>query len=70
MYNIYPTIAEYEHTDLGGNSTLFKVKTPDGEVVDVVVDTTASLENFALGGTLEAYNSDVIGHLIYALENK
>ena len=69
MYIIHPTIAEYEHTEIDANSIEFKVQKYDGDVVDVVVDTTASREQLALGGTLEAYNIDVIGHLLYALEN-
>ncbi len=69
MYRIYHTIAEYEHTELDANSIEFKVETDAGDVVDVVVDTTASREQLALGGTLETYNTDVIGHLLYALEN-
>jgi hypothetical protein len=69
MYRIYHTIAEYEHIELDANSIEFKVETDAGDVVDVVVDTTASREQLALGGTLEAYNIDVIGHLLYALEN-
>ena len=69
MYIIHPTIAEYEHTESDANSIEFKVETDAGDVVDVVVDTTASREQLALGGTLEAYNTDVLGHLLYALEN-
>tara|TARA_B110000208_G_scaffold138574_1_gene167277 strand:- start:354 stop:566 length:213 start_codon:yes stop_codon:yes gene_type:complete len=69
MYRIYHTIAEYEHTEIDANSIEFKVQKYDGDVVDVVVDTTASREQLALGGTLESYNADVIGHLLYALEN-
>jgi hypothetical protein len=69
MYIIHPTIAEYEHTEIDANSIEFKVETDAGDVVDVVVDTTASREQLALGGTLEKYNADVLGHLLYALEN-
>jgi hypothetical protein len=69
MYIIHNTIAEYEHTEIDANSIEFKVQKYDGDVVDVVVDTTASREQLVLGGTLEAYNIDVLGHLLYALEN-
>ena len=69
MYRTYHTIAEYEHIELDANSIEFKVETDAGDVVDVVVDTTDSREQLALGGTLESYNADVIGHLLYALEN-
>ena len=69
MYRFYPTITEYEHTEIDANSIEFKVQKYDGDVVDVVVDTTASREQLALGGTLEEYNADVLGHLLYALEN-
>lgn len=69
MYSIYPTIAEYEHTELEGNSMLFKVQTTDGGTVEMVVDITSARQDLVLGGTVEAYNSNVIGHLIYALEN-
>ena len=69
MYRTYHTIAEYEHTEIDANSIEFKVQKYDGDVVDVVVDTTASREQLALGGTLEEYNADVLGHLLYALEN-
>lgn len=69
MYRTYHTIAEYEHIELDANSIEFKVETDAGDEVDVVVDTTASREQLALGGNLESYNADVIGHLLYALEN-
>ena len=69
MYIIHNTIAEYEHTEIDANSILFKVQKDDGDVVEVLVDTTPSREQLVLGGTLEAYNIDVLGHLLYALEN-
>jgi len=69
MYIIYPNIADYEHVEIDGNSMLFHVQTDDGDTVKITIDTTSSREQLALGGTLEAYNSDVIGHLIHALEN-
>ena len=68
MYKLYPTITEYEHTEIDANSILFKVQKDDGDVVEVLVDTTPSREQLVLGGTLAEYNTDVIGHLIYALE--
>lgn len=70
MYKLYPTIAEYDHIEMDDNSVEFKVQTDAGDVVEVVVDTTSSRQRFALGGTLEGYNTDVIGHLIHALENR
>ena len=54
MYRIYHTIAEYEHTEIDANSIEFKVETDAGDVVDVVVDTTASREQLALGGNLRS----------------
>lgn len=69
MYIIYPNIADYEHVEIDGNSMLFHVQTDDGDTVKITIDTTSSREQLALGGTLEAYSTDVIGHLIHALEN-
>jgi hypothetical protein len=69
MYIIYPNIADYEHVEIDSNSMLFHVQKEDGDTVKITIDTTSSREQLALGGTLEAYNSDVIGHLIYALES-
>jgi len=67
MSSSYPTIDEYEHIDLGNNITLFKVYTSEGDSVDIEIDTTEPKQSLALGGTMEAYHSDVIGHILYEL---
>ncbi len=68
MHIIYPTINEYRSVEKENNIIDFTVETTEGGTIVVPINTTESKRLLAEGGTVTQFNTDVIGHLIAALE--
>lgn len=68
MHIIYPNISQYEYVEKENNVLDFTVETTEGETIVVSIDATEPKRLLAEGGTVTEFNSDVLGHLIYALE--
>ncbi len=70
MYATYLNIAEYDYVEIDDKTIIFKVMKDDGSVEEVEVDISGPRAEFALGGTFEQLNSDVLGNLLSTLEAK
>ena len=55
-------------TSLEDNIFEFTIETYEGDAVTVSVDTTDPKRVFMEGGNMEEYSTDVLGHLIYAID--
>jgi len=67
VYNISPTLSDNNYIDLGDNKLEFTVQNQDEGTTTVVVDVTDAMYSLTHGGTIGAYETDIIGHLISAL---